>query len=185
MNLVAWACALLVLVVSCELVQPCLAFRWSKGWVSTRSRSALASLTAQAHMVNEFSRIVNLRDVPVRQPCLCRVAAKEHEVKLLAKRFSCQLEQLHGNVTIVRDKRTNTLTVQGDYLALVREVYQLPPSVIKGNFSTTLLLPSGKTAAKCSLDDVEFDDEVPSSGNIDIGEVVAQYFCLDYCGIMS
>ena len=66
----------------------------------------------------------------------------------------------------------------------VLEVEKLNPTIvevqsIKCNFESLLLNNIGQEQRKVLDDEEDFDDEVPVTGDIDIGEIVVQYFDME------
>ena len=127
---------------------------------------------------NEFSRLVNVNQVPNRRPVLCRIIAKEKERQGLAKRFDItEITYFGANITLTR-KDPTSIVVDGVFEAHLKVAELVEAEVIKEEFETLLL--DNSDGGDVSFDDnMDYDDEVGSDGSIDIGEIAAQYFSLE------
>jgi len=87
----------------------------------------------------EFSRVINIEQIPERRPVLCKLLAKENERSALAIRFDIpKIEYFGANVTISRQSSSSIL-VEGKFDARVRFGELLDIESIVGEFDTVLL----------------------------------------------
>lgn len=126
----------------------------------------------------EFSRILNAGKIPARRPVLCKILAKDFELDGLTKRLDTfRLEYFAANVTIQRESSFGIL-VKGEFEAFIKDDEFLESERVCSDFDT-LLLDTTAVDAISFEDATEFDDEVPSNGDIDIGEIVTQYLQME------
>ena len=156
---------------------------------SKRMRSAPSGKKARKARVKvvplrpEFSRIINVGAVPEKRPVLCKLLAKPAEREGLALRFDLpELSHFAANVT-VRRQDPYTILVEGTIEAHITAATQLlPPQEIFGSFETLVLDTVSSGAAKESMsfeEATDYDEEIAPNGDIDIGEIAAQYFALE------
>ena len=131
----------------------------------------------------EFSRIINVASVPERRPVLCKLVAKPAEREGLSLRFDLpELSHFAANVT-VRRQDPYTILIEGTIEAQITAASQLlPPQEISGSFETLVLDTVSSGAAKDAMsfeDATDYDEEIAANGDIDIGEISAQYFSLE------
>lgn len=151
---------------------------------SSQSLFAAKKKTQPIPQVAEFSRIINVAQIPARKSVLCRVVATDDECKNVAERFDIgNLIYLSANVTISR-RDSYSIVVEGNFIARISNGELFPAEEYNCEFDTLLLdntnSAGGSTASKLNWDDeVDYDDEVKPNGDIDVGEIVAQYLCLE------
>ena len=127
----------------------------------------------------EFSRVLNLNSIPERKSVLCRLLANEVECAALAGRYEVpEIVKFGANVTISREVNGIGLLVEGDFCVEIGSGSDLLPTTdIQGQFDTNLLI---NVDGSLSFDEaIDYDDEVDESGDIDIGEIAAQYFGIE------
>lgn len=130
-------------------------------------------------VVPEFSRIVNVAQVSLNREVSCRLLAKEAERIRLAQRFGiADLSYFAANVTIYRESQTAVL-VSGSLEARVPLPVSHEPQALNAQFDTKLLFAGLGPEALRIEDAVDYDDEVKSNGDIDVGEIAAQYLSLE------
>ena len=87
----------------------------------------------------EFSRVLNVGQIPGRRPVLCKLLAKESERAGLAERFDIpELTYFAANVTVSR-RDAGSLVVTGDIEAHIKGGELMEPEVIESDFETLLL----------------------------------------------
>lgn len=136
----------------------------------------------------EFSRPLNVAQIPKKKPVLCRLRANEEERVDLALRFELQeLSYLAANVTLSR-KDEMSIEVKGNLEAHIRttivstedeeeSIYET--DTVEAEFDT-LILNTYDSGKDISLEDEpDYDDEVGPGGEIDVGEIVSQYLALE------
>ena len=124
------------------------------------------------------------------------IVCQENERSALALRFDIpNIDFFGANVTISRQSSSSIL-VKGKFDARLRFGELLDVETIIGEFDTILLNNFGSEKGKsfCSTlkpsryeiiaalsldDEMDYDDEVDSNGNIDIGEITSQYLALE------
>lgn len=129
----------------------------------------------------EFSRVLNIGSVPEKRPVLCKLLAKPSECAGLAERFDIpELSYFSANVT-VRRQDPYTILVEGSIEAHISAGSKsiLPPQEIFSSFETLVLDTISGTGGMSFDDATDYDDEVAANGDIDIGEIAAQYFSLE------
>lgn len=125
--------------------------------------------------------------------------SKESERLGLAQRFDIpHLEFFSANITL-RSRDAVSIAVDGSIEAHIRFGEVLDIEKIKSSFETLILNNYGKSSTgiaailakvnyqflfrlglSLSLDDeTDYDDEVDSNGNIDLGEIASQYLALE------
>ncbi|KAJ1438515.1 hypothetical protein B484DRAFT_392269 [Ochromonadaceae sp. CCMP2298] len=125
----------------------------------------------------EFSRVINVGQIPRAKPVLCRLLAKEAERQGLCARFDIpQLPYFAANVTLSRRDEHSVLVV-GSIEAHVKSGEMMDVEVLRSDFDTLLLNNEGGDLN--IEDETDFDDEVGPGGEIDIGEIAAQYLALE------
>lgn len=152
---------------------------------SKRMRSSLSSKKGKkpkpAPARAEFSRIINVASIPDKRAVLCKLLAKPAERAGLALRFDLpELSYFAANVT-VRRRDPYTLLIEGTIEARITASTLLPPQEVQADFDTLVLdnLSSGKVSGLTFEDATDYDEEIGSNGDIDIGEIAAQYFSLE------
>lgn len=137
---------------------------------------------------HEFSRPLSIEGIIPDKTRLESIEATPAECEALARRFDLQsLSGLKAKVKILRVSEGNILRVEGDFEADVIQTcvvsLQGVPADVKGHFDT-YFTEDGKEVFEGDdeLDtDLEeaFPDLVINNGQLDIGELVAQYLALD------
>eukprot|EP01040_Poterioochromonas_malhamensis_P013275 gene13275-14581_t len=126
----------------------------------------------------EFTRVVNIEQIPRKRSILCKLLVKEHEKASVAKRFNVpQILHFSANVTMTwRD--THSLLISGSVEGQIgygnNEI--LAPDTITTQFETLLLNNINTNDVLRFEDEKEYDDEIKADGNIDIAEIACQYF---------
>ena len=83
----------------------------------------------------EFSRIINVNQIPQRKPIVCKLLARDIERKGLEKRFDIpQLLLFNANVTISR-KDSVSILVEGVIEAHLKEGELLDTNIIKSKIT--------------------------------------------------
>lgn len=120
-----------------------------------------------------------LSKIPGRRPVLCKLLAKEKERIGLAERFDIpELTYFAANVTVSRQD-PGTIMVKGTLEAHMKGGDIMPLEVITSEFDTMILDNTGASTG-VSLDEaMDYDEEVDKDGNIDLGEIAAQYLSLE------
>lgn len=128
----------------------------------------------------EFSRIINVAQISPQKPTSCRLLAKPDERSGLAKRFDVpDLAYFASNVTLVRNEEYS-IQISGSFEARVNYGKIHGVETIKGEFETFLLNNAEGLGSGMNIEDAtDYDDEVEAGGNIDIGEISAQYFSME------
>ena len=132
----------------------------------------------------EFSRILNVGSIPEKRSVLCKLLAKPSEREGLALRFDLpELTHFAANVTVRRQDPYSILIAGTIDAQITASSTLLPPQDICGSFET-LVLDSvslgGASSEAISLSEAtDYDEEVASNGDIDIGEICSQYFSLE------
>jgi hypothetical protein len=157
----------------------------------------------------EFSRIINISQLPKRGSIACRLLAKPEEREKIAKRLKVpfELRYFAANTTI-EWKDPQSLLIKGKY-----EAHQYLTSTrtrkIVNSFETLLqYIPPPAPAPETTADENpkgkkhkskensdeqvvaskhpppkkmdEYDDEIGEDGNVDIGEISTQSFGIDF-----
>ena len=126
----------------------------------------------------EFSRIVNSAQVTERRPVLCKIIAKEHERVALAERLDVyRIPYLAANITITRKDQASIL-VEGVLAAQIKDGEELDPYDVNCDFDT-LVLDNSSGAGISFEEATDYDDEIGPSGDLDIGEITAQYLSME------
>lgn len=145
---------------------------------------SLVSRSAKKSDVNamrpEFSRVINIAQVSPLKPTGCRLLAKPEERAGLARRFELpDLSYFASNVTVAR-KEEYSIKITGTFEARVDYGKMHGVQTITGEFDTLLLNNAEGPGSGLNFEDAtDYDDEVKAGGNIDIGEISAQYFSLE------
>lgn len=128
----------------------------------------------------EFSRILNIEQLPPNRPVMCKLVAKETEKLGLANRFDLELiSYFAANMTAVRADQRSIL-VEGSLEAHIKVAEMAKIERVRSNFDTLLLDTTSAGVAGIDIEDaMDFDDEISDSGNIDIGEIASQYLSLE------
>jgi hypothetical protein len=158
---------------------------------SKRMRSAPSGKKARKDKVKsvpmkpEFSRILNVGSIPDKRPVLCKLLAKPAERQGLALRFDLpELSHFAANVTVQRQD-PYTIRVEGTIEAhITTPSALLPPQEITGTFETLVLDSISSGAAKGAVsfsEATDYDEEIAPNGDMDLGEISAQYFSLELC----
>lgn len=131
----------------------------------------------------EFSRIINVNQVPERRQVLCKLLAKDHERKGLAERFNIpEISYFSANVTLSRRESVSIFVAGALEAHIGIQAGEFSDTqVLTGDFETILLNNyNAGSDMQINLDDAtDFDDEVGPNGDIDIGEIASQYFALE------
>ncbi len=113
------------------------------------------------------------------KPVLCRILANAKERAALAERFDMSgLVYFGANVT-VSWRESTVLLVQGNLEAHMGASNIDGVEVIVSEFDTTVLNNFGSSTPVSLSDDTDFDSETDADGNVDIGEIAAQYLALE------
>lgn len=129
----------------------------------------------------EFSRIINVAQISSERDIHCRLLANSEECKGLAKRFELpEITHFSANVTLSKPN-TNSILVSGKYEAHISYGEHLGSNRICNNFETKVLHNmGGMNCVHVSFEEAtDFDDEVEENGNLDIGEISAQYLSFE------
>ena len=129
----------------------------------------------------EFSRIINVAQISSERDIHCRLLANSEECKGLAKRFELpEITHFSANVTLSKPN-TNSILVSGKYEAHISYGEHLGSIHICNNFETKVLHNmGGMNGVHVSFEEAtDFDDEVEENGNLDIGEISAQYLSFE------
>ena len=127
----------------------------------------------------KVARIVNIASIPERKSVLCRLVANSKECKDLAERFEVpEIVKFASNITVSRESNGVGLHVEGEFAVEIGSGSDLLPTTeIASTFETNLLLNlDGSMSFEEATD---YDDEVDTSGDIDLGEIAAQYFGIE------
>lgn len=110
---------------------------------------------------------------------MCKLLAKDKERIGLAERFDIpELTYFAANVTVARQD-PGTIVVKGTIEARMKGGDIMPLEVITSDFDT-MILDNTASPTGLSLDEaMDYDDEVDKDGNIDLGEIAAQYLSLE------
>lgn len=133
----------------------------------------------------ELSRVINIGSLGSSPSgaAMCRIKAKPSEKAALAKRFDIsELIDLSGELTIEKTSEY-IYTVKGMLNATVNEMDDAPVVSIHAPISTRLLAPLKNdlyNALKKDNELPDYDEEIPASGDIDMGEILAQHLSLEY-----
>ncbi len=105
--------------------------------------------------------------------------AKPAEREGLARRLRIDaISYFAANVTMYRDSFTS-VTVSGTLEAHMPLPLRAEPDVIRADFDTKLVWGGGGAGAPRIDDAADYDDEVAPGGDVDIGEIAAQYLSLE------
>lgn len=128
----------------------------------------------------EFSRVINVAQISPLKPISCRLLARPEERAGLSLRFDVpELAYFASNVTLARSEEYS-IRITGQFEGRVNYGKLSSVDSITGEFETLLLNNAEGSGSGMRLDDAEdYDDEVGAGGNIDIGEISAQYFSLE------
>ena len=134
----------------------------------------------KAAMTPEFSRVLNVNQVPDSRPVLCRLVAKEKERIGLQERFDLPtIAYFSANVTASRPDASSVL-IEGSLEAHIKVAKAAKLHRIRTDFDTMLLDTTGRAGADMKIEEsMEYDDEVSVDGTIDIGEIASQYLSLE------
>ena len=148
---------------------------------SFKYRSALFNLKlakkSNEIIKTEFSRLLNVAQVPQMRPVLCRLLAKPEERLGLSKRFDIpELTYFASNVT-VRWQDSASLLVTGRFEARLKSGELLDEEVYSNDFESLILNAAGSSV---SIDEAtDYDEAVDANGDIDLGEISSQYLALE------
>lgn len=127
----------------------------------------------------EFSRIMNIASIPQQKAVLCRLVANPKECDSLAERFEIpEIVSFASNVTVTREQSGVGLYVEGEFTVEIGSGSELLPTTeITSTFETNVLI---NVDGSLSFEEAtDYDDEVDESGDIDLGEISAQYFGIE------
>lgn len=147
-------------------------------------RSYVAPILAKKSNIDvvgpEFSRIINVAQISPLKSTSCRLLAKPEERAGLARRFDVpDIAYFASNVTLARTEEYS-VRITGTFEGRVNYGKLSGMETITGEFETLLLNNAEGSSSGMRIDDAEdYDDEVGAGGNIDIGEISAQYFSLE------
>jgi hypothetical protein len=114
---------------------------------------------------------------------MCRIRAKAQERAALAKRFEIvEINDLSGELTIEKTSEY-IYTVKGTLNATISEMDDAPVVAICAPITSRLLAPLPNdvyNSLKHRGELPEYDEEIPSSGDIDMGEILAQHLSIEY-----
>ena len=127
----------------------------------------------------EFSRVLNIASIPERKSALCRLVANPRECLALAERFEIpEVLSFAANVTVSREQGGMGLYIEGSISAEIGAGSELlPTTTIDTSFDTNMLI--NMDSSMSFEDATEYDDEVGENGDIDMGEIAAQYFVIE------
>lgn len=127
----------------------------------------------------EFSRIIHVDKLPAQRPVLCKLLAKESERAALCERFELpELAYFSANVTLIRSDR-HSINIDGKLEAHIQAGEFNDIEILTAEFDTLVLNNYGAAEAIDLDEAADYDDEVSPTGDIDIGEVAAQYLALE------
>lgn len=134
----------------------------------------------------EFSRLIAVEGISPDKARKESIEANADECKALAKRFDLrELCFLKGDITIRRIEGGDVVRLQGKFAAEVVQTcvvsLQDVHEDISGEFETFFAEKNGRREED-DLDFLEDDDNAPEAvinGNIDLGELIAQYLSLE------
>lgn len=144
-----------------------------------RPRTSLFKAAAKKNLTPppEFSRIVPAAQVTERRPVLCKILAKEPERKGLAERFDVfQIGYFAANITVTRTDSASLL-VEGKIEAHIKDGELLEPFIVKADFDTLVL--DGSAGGVSFEEATDYDEEIGPGGELDIGEIAAQYLSME------
>ncbi len=136
----------------------------------------------------EFSHTVAVDSLIPDKPRAARFAATDAECAALARRFDLQsLSGLTADLTVTRLSDGNIIKIEGNFSAEVVQTcvvsLQGVPAEIRAHLDT-YFTEDGKEGfdedlpADAGMED-EFPDTVMQNGQLDLGELVAQYLALE------
>lgn len=128
--------------------------------------------------MKEFSRVINIRQIPFKKPVLCRLIAKGDELLSISHRTNMNLSELSAMVTL-KWKDQQSILVTGKLKIKHNDTDE---HAVESDFETMLLYNGDKSdIEKLKIEDeYDYDDEVQPDGSIDIGEIVIQYLQLEF-----
>lgn len=136
----------------------------------------------------EFSRLLSIEGLIPDKVRRESITASEEECAALADRFDLQsLSNLKARLSVLRVAEGNIVRVEGDLEAEVVQTcvvsLQGVPSEIRAHFDTYFTEDGKEAFEEEDLLDIEIDDEAPDlvmrDGQLDLGELVAQYLSLE------
>lgn len=133
----------------------------------------------------ELSRVINISSLgsSASGAAMCRIRAKAQERAALAKRFEiAEINDLSGELTIEKTSEY-IYTVRGTLNATISEMDDAPVVAICAPITSRLLAPLPNdvyNSLKHRGELPEYDEEIPSSGDIDMGEILAQHLSIEY-----
>jgi uncharacterized metal-binding protein YceD (DUF177 family) len=134
----------------------------------------------------EFSRLIAIEGITPDKVRKEAIEASEAECAALAKRFDLrELSNLKAKLNIRRISGGTAVRVEGKFEADVIQTcvvsLQDVHGRVQGHFDTFFAEEPEDTGmdAELSMDDDETSPEMITKGNIDLGEVVAQYLSLE------
>jgi len=131
----------------------------------------LVEKTPQKSGSSEFSRCLALTALASNSRIETRVSPSDDEVDAIAKRIGVQrLVSLAADVSVARGHQLDDdIRIDGDIVATVDQACVATGNPVQAAVNTHFTV---------SLDD---DDEIPYDdlGNVDVGELVLQYLCLE------
>lgn len=157
--------------------------RWTRPTTIIVKLGLSKAMPLPTYIHPEFSRVINIAQIPTTNGAHCRLLASQKEREALGKRFHIDDDLLFFsvNMTLLRTK-TTTVLVNGTLIAHVLSEFDKNLNVIKADFETKLLCNNNDATSLSALrfaDEEEFDDEVGPTGDIDIGEIAANYLSLE------
>jgi hypothetical protein len=133
----------------------------------------------------ELSRVINISSLgsSASGAAMCRIRAKAPERAALAKRFEIlEINDLSGELSIEKTSEY-IYTVKGTLNATVSEMEDAPVVAICAPITTRLLAPLSNeiyNSLKHRGELPDYDDEIPPSGEVDMGEILAQHLSIEY-----
>jgi uncharacterized metal-binding protein YceD (DUF177 family) len=134
----------------------------------------------------EFSRLIAIEGITPDKVRKEAIEASEAECAALAKRFDLrELSHLKAKLNIRRVSGGSAVRVEGNFEADVVQTcvvsLQDVHGRVEGHFDTFFSEEAEDTGAELdiTIDDDETSPEMITKGNIDLGEVVAQYLSLE------
>ncbi|RYG96349.1 hypothetical protein EON65_54540 [archaeon] len=146
---------------------------------SDRISYSLLFATSRKKHRQELPRPVNVANIPKRTPALCRILAKDEELEALSNRLDLAgLTYFAANVTL-QWHDPHTVQVRGSIEGHLVSNILIEKEIVKSDFSSKILSNIGAANPRSMDEHEEYDEEVDSDGNIDIGEIVTQYFAME------
>lgn len=134
----------------------------------------------------EFSRLIAIEGITPDKTRYETIEATPEECAALAKRFDVRgLSELRARLNIRRVSGGDVVRLEGEFESAVVQScvvsLQDVPAHIKGHFETYFTEDAAKAGDELTFDPESAEDapEMVDNGQIDLGEVVAQYLALE------